>query len=145
MKNQSIDFNLQCKISCPLHAYVQFVLVDSWKLSICNRACHPGGHNWNYCPGALSLSQVTATHFKIGHRIFHLWVPNLQMSCRELTAWQGTSMIVPVMATRVTCLIGKSCNNFLMPFILRSLFQTMISVELKYMFTSSLLYVMTHI
>ena len=28
---------------------------------------HPGGHYWNYYPGALSLSQVTATHLKIGH------------------------------------------------------------------------------
>ena len=29
-------------------------------------------------------------------------VPDLQMSCRDLTLWQGTRMIVPVKATRVT-------------------------------------------
>ena len=32
-----------------------------------NRACHPGGHYWNYNPGAQSLSQVTAAHLKIRH------------------------------------------------------------------------------
>ena len=30
-----------------------------------NRACHPGGHCWDYYPGALSLSQVMAMHFEI--------------------------------------------------------------------------------
>ena len=30
-------------------------------------ACHPSDHYWDYYPGALSVSQVTATHLKIGH------------------------------------------------------------------------------
>ena len=29
--------------------------------------CHPGGHCWDYRPGALSLGEVTATYLKIGH------------------------------------------------------------------------------
>ena len=29
--------------------------------------CHPSGHCWNYHPDTLSVSQVTATHLKIGH------------------------------------------------------------------------------
>ena len=32
-----------------------------------NGACHPGGHYWNYHPGALSWSEVTATSLKIGY------------------------------------------------------------------------------
>ena len=32
-----------------------------------NRDCHPGGHDWDCYPGALSLSQTTATRVKIGH------------------------------------------------------------------------------
>ena len=32
-----------------------------------NRACHPGGGYWNYCLGALSLSQVTEILLKNGH------------------------------------------------------------------------------
>ena len=32
-----------------------------------NRACHPSGHYWNYYPSALSASQNTATHLKMGH------------------------------------------------------------------------------
>ena len=30
-----------------------------------NRACHLGGHFWDYYPHALSLSQITATHLKV--------------------------------------------------------------------------------
>ena len=30
-----------------------------------NGACHSGGCYWDYYPGALSLSQVTATHLQI--------------------------------------------------------------------------------
>ena len=29
-----------------------------------NMGSHPGGHYWDYHPGALSLSQVTATHLE---------------------------------------------------------------------------------
>ena len=32
-----------------------------------SKACHPGGHYWDYYPGTLSLSQVTAPHLKAGH------------------------------------------------------------------------------
>ena len=32
-----------------------------------NRAGHPGGHYWDYCPGVPSLSKVVAIQFKIGH------------------------------------------------------------------------------
>ena len=35
------------------------------------------------------LSQVIATHMKIGHRRFHLRVPYLQMSCCDLTRMRG--------------------------------------------------------
>ena len=32
-----------------------------------NKAYHPGGHYWEYYPGALSWSQGTATHLKLRH------------------------------------------------------------------------------
>ena len=31
------------------------------------RPCHPGGHYWDYYPGAPFLSQITATDLKIGY------------------------------------------------------------------------------
>ena len=31
-----------------------------------NWACHPGDRCWNYCPDAISSSEVTATYLKIG-------------------------------------------------------------------------------
>ena len=43
--------------------------------------------------------------WRLGTRRFHLRVPNLQMSCRDLTKWQDTSILVPTMPTRETCLI----------------------------------------
>ena len=102
-----------------------------------DRACHPGGHHWNYHPGALSLSQVAqwTQNFVIltkfsslstpetqfdklqciqwwkfrendsisisvqqliwgSHtRRFYLRVPDLQISCRDLTTWQGARLI----------------------------------------------------
>ena len=39
------------------------------------------------------------------HR-WNLQVPDLQMSCRDLTTWQGTRILVPEIATRVTYLIN---------------------------------------
>ena len=32
-----------------------------------NRACRPGGHYWDFYPGALSVNQVTTAHLKIRH------------------------------------------------------------------------------
>ena len=34
---------------------------------LADRVYNPGGHYWNYSSSALSLSQITATHLKIGH------------------------------------------------------------------------------
>ena len=47
--------------------------------------------------------QVTTTHLiKIGHLQYriHLQVPNLQLTCRDLTVWQDTRIVVPTMAAR---------------------------------------------
>ena len=44
---------------------------------------------------------------------FHLRVPDLQMSCRDLTTWQGTRIVAPTMATRVTCSIVRAPMIFL--------------------------------
>ena len=58
---------------------LQWLLIyndDIWKyvchgnqcaVHIENKFCHPGGHYWDYYPGALCVSQVTATHLKIRH------------------------------------------------------------------------------
>ena len=39
-------------------------IISSRKFTVAaNRVCQPGGHYWDYYPDALTLSQVTATHF----------------------------------------------------------------------------------
>ena len=43
--------------------------VNNNTLSVCNGAYHPVGHNCDYYPGTLSLTQVNATHLGIGHPI----------------------------------------------------------------------------
>ena len=49
--------------------------VLAWNSLVCPtfcviiRACYPSGYYWDY-PGTLSVSQVIATHFKIGY----LWI-----------------------------------------------------------------------
>ena len=48
-----------------------------------SKAYHPGGHYWDHYPGASSLSQVTATHFK------------MLMSFSDLTTWQFGRKISP--------------------------------------------------
>ena len=45
--------------------------------------------------------------WRSGARRFHLRVPDLQTSCRDLTTWQGTRIVAPVMAARVTCPISS--------------------------------------
>ena len=32
-----------------------------------SKACRPGGHCWDYNPGAIPLSQLSAIHLKIKH------------------------------------------------------------------------------
>ena len=60
----------------------------------------PGDHYWYYHPGALSESQVIATHLKIGTRRWNLRVPDLQTSCNDLTTSQETRIAIPAMAVR---------------------------------------------
>ena len=38
--------------------------------------------------------------WRSGIRRFHLRVPDLQMSCRDLITWQGTRIVAPTMAAR---------------------------------------------
>ena len=50
--------------------------------------------------------QVTATHMKILYELINLSLYNLLNSWSDMATWQGTSSIVPVRVTRVTCLTG---------------------------------------
>ena len=52
---------------------------DKWCLAIIwtNKVCHPGDHHWNYCPGDLPLSQVTATDFNIRQSPIFRWVAEI--------------------------------------------------------------------
>ena len=56
-------------------------------------------------PGGLFLSEVGATHLKIGTRRWNLQDTDFQMSCWDFTISQGTRIVVPGMATRwcLTC------------------------------------------
>ena len=50
-----------------------------------NRACHPGGHRWDYYRVHIYVSsQVPATHMKIGNP-YNIRVPDLHMVCRDLS------------------------------------------------------------
>ena len=92
---------------------------------IYKRPCWAGHNYWVFHPGALSLAQVTATHFdrlmqetrnsianamelslsgtnpsisRWGVHGFHLWVLDLQVSCRDTTTWQGTRIVAAMVA-----------------------------------------------
>ena len=53
------------------HTRKYFDMVNQgWEMGMSSQnygAYYPGGHNWDYCPGGLYLSQVTAIHLKIRH------------------------------------------------------------------------------
>ena len=55
--------------------------------ALSNRAYHPGGHFWYYHSGRLFLSRVNATHLKIRAPLMKSTVPDVQISCKDLTAW----------------------------------------------------------
>ena len=50
--------------------------------------------------------------WRLGTRRFHRRVPDLQMSCSDLTKWWGTVFVVPVIATGVICPNRKSHQDF---------------------------------
>ena len=71
--------------------------------SVGNGACHSSAIAgaiilvpWH---GVKSLQLI----WRLGTRRWNLRVPNLQMSCRDLTSRSGARIVVPVIATRVTC------------------------------------------
>ena len=59
-----------------------------------NRTCHPGGHNLNYYPVTRSPESSHCDSFEDRAP----QVPDLQMSCSDLTVWEGTRIVVPAMA-----------------------------------------------
>ena len=59
-----------------------------------NRTYNPGGHNWDYYPGTRSPESSHCDSFEDRAQ----QVPDLQMSCSDLTVWEGTSIVVPAMA-----------------------------------------------
>ena len=50
-----------------LSAYRSSIIRSVILLTAFDRACHSGGHYWDFCPGALSLGQVTTARLKIKH------------------------------------------------------------------------------
>ena len=71
--------------------------------SVGNGACHSAAIAgaiilvpWH---GVKSLQLI----WRLGTRRWNLRVPNLQMSCRDLTSRSGARIVVPVIVTRVTC------------------------------------------
>ena len=61
-----------------------------------NRPCCPGGHYWDLSSGTLSVSQVSATHLKIG-----CWWCDLQMGCSGLTRTRRYQDVSPCNGHRV--------------------------------------------
>ena len=63
-----VDFMVSLQVwNLSIFYFAMIVSVFCYIPNLINKACHPGGHNWDYYPGVLSLSQVIATHMKIGH------------------------------------------------------------------------------
>ena len=60
---------------------------------------------WRYLLVPLHISQVTKTPLKIGYTETVVQTCNLQISVNDLMKCWASRLVVPVMATRVTCLI----------------------------------------
>ena len=57
---------------------------------------HPGGHYWHYYPVSYCIVKGLQLIWRSGTHRFHLQVPDLQMSCRDLTTWQCSRIVAPV-------------------------------------------------
>ena len=77
-----------------------------------SRACHPGDHYWNYfLVHYLKVKSLQLT-WRSGTRRWNLRVPDLQMSCRDLTPCQGTRIEAPCIGSQMTCLIAKNWSRW---------------------------------
>ena len=74
---------------------ITFALTFQWGMLSNN-------HYWGYYPGILSCSQVSTTYLKIR-------VPNLQISCSDLTSRLSARVVAPMLATRTTCPTSYIC------------------------------------
>ena len=73
-----------------------------------NRACYSGGHYRDYYADVLSFDWSHCDSFTDRAPVDFIYRRHdLQMSCSDLTTWQGTSIVVSAIVTRVTCLLGK--------------------------------------
>ena len=84
---------------CLHHPRLMCTLLSGKLSSENNRACHPGGHYWDYYPRDVFKSSLCSS-LDQQHR-FRMQVPYFQKSRRDLT-WQVFSLVVPVIATRAT-------------------------------------------
>ena len=75
---------------------------------LCNRVCHLAAIAGAVILIPWHIVKSLQLIWRSGTRRFHLRVPDLQMSCSDFTKWSGTNVVVPVMATRVTCRIVLS-------------------------------------
>ena len=61
--------------------------------------CHPGIHYCDYYPGALSFSDNTATHLKMGHQQMKSAGARSSNELQRLDCMTGYQIVAPVMAT----------------------------------------------
>ena len=68
-----------------------------------NRAYHSGSHRWYYSPGTLSFesSHCNSSEDRIPADEI-CWYPVFKLAAVTWQRWEGTSLLVPSMATRVT-------------------------------------------
>ena len=69
--------------------------------------CHPSGHYRDYCPHALSLSKVSATHLQIRHPSMNLLGARSLNDLHRFDYKTGTRIVVPSVATRCHVLLNK--------------------------------------
>ena len=85
---------------------------------LADRVYNPGGHYWNYSSGALSLSQITATHLKIkstgARSSSELQRPDHITGDQERSPQNGCPLTCPVEAVSTQRLVKFGPIIFLM-------------------------------
>ena len=117
--------NISCKSGVNFHLYWRYCIAYSYitlyirmttfvpNPDYSSAARHLGGNYWDYSPGILSTSQVVTTSLEIGHPWMQSKMVNLQMSCRDLTAYdiRGYRMITSSNGN-IFPVTGPLCGEF---------------------------------
>ena len=98
-----------CELNCPLSLLRNYVRQDVSMVSAEDKCMKLVSRVWSRRHDGHFFATILVLYlwikslqliWRLGTRRFHLRVPNLQMSSRDLTTWQGTRIKYPAMAAR---------------------------------------------